>query len=533
MKHLFFFLSGILFSVTIISQTAQTQMNINDKVLNISVEKITDGYQYSYKQTDKASPQPKFTAISLNRDLFLTFTNAAFKKINGSINESDSTVISKMINPIFIELVANLFNEESDGPIIATLTLKESIPVYTIGKKVPTPTHTLTPEMCYVVFKDGFIEQIKIYGIVEINAQNTSNEKVLEDFQDQEAKDHFKIKSCESYGFTNIYSIGISSVINVKTLYKIKIYIDKSTKPDAGYFILGDAIDYKTIPKYGTRDYSPENGEVELVKGQTIDLRKSSNAKILEFKIFSDIVGFGEDNPNGLVQLELEKRVPINTYRGPFLHTRMGHSFFSFIDFEFTWSKIENKVKYLSLNAYTPQQVDSTLFFIDALQVYRYQIFQLGGEVNLWLLEVQGLKFDFEINLHANFGYARVVDTINYQGEALNIDEPLNSILLAPEIKFVFYPEKRINISVSDKLTRQYFLFDDENFGYKSQKGNELVEGSKWFNTIGLDAYYWPSAQGKIFIRYRLNHELNNIYSNFSQFQIGYSMNINTSKKNK
>lgn len=118
-----------------------------------------------------------------------------------------------------------------------------------------------------------------------------------------------------------------------------------------------------------------------------------------------------------------------------------------------------------------------------------------------------------------------------YQNNVLNIDEPLNSVMLSPEIKFIFYPEKRINISISDRLTFQSFLFNDEKFAYKSQKDSKLIDGSKWFNTIGIDAYYWPSDQGKIFVRYRLNHELSNIYSNFSQFQVGYSMNINTSKK--
>ncbi len=531
MKNLFFISFLVLISLSLLAQKATNQMIIGNRILETSVEKVTDGYKYSFKQSDQPDRLPSYNAIVFNRDILLAFTLSAFNHINGMAMKSDTAQIEDMINFKFIELVAILFNEDADGPMIATLELKDKIPVYTIDTDVPT--HNLIPGNCYVVFKDGFIEQIKVYGkVVESKQENSTS--VLEKYtQKQEGENNFKIMDGENYGFSSMFSIGISSLTNKKHLHKTRLYIDNSKKGDAGHIIVGQAIDYVSIPRYGTRDYSPKNGEVELVKGQKINLFKTPNEKLLEFKIFTDMVGFGEQNPNGLIQLELEKRVPINTTRLqlPF-GIRAGNSFFSFVDFEFTLSKIENKVKYLQLDTYIPQQKDTTEYYLDALQVYRYQIFQLGGKLNMYLLESHPYKFDFEINLHGNFGYARVIDTISYQDEEVNIDEPLNSFMFSPEIKIIFYPEKRLNLSISGKLTRQFFLYSDDKFGYKSQKDNELIEGSKWFNTIGLDAYYWPSDQGKIFIRYRFNHELNNIYSNFSQFQIGYSMYINTSKKN-
>jgi len=510
------------------AQTANSHIIISGNILEISIEKTTGGYKYSFIQSNETDKPESYNTISLSKEMLLSLTLSAFKEINGIIKPKDSTIIKNKIDIVFIELVANLFNEDVDGPVIATIELKEVIPVYTVYDSIPT--HKLTPSKCYVVFKDGFIEQIKVFGQVTIDTEIISNKEYKEFNQRQIGKHKFIIENNESYGFTNIYSIGISSVSNIKVLNRTIAHIDRSKEKAAGYIRVGEAVEYELIPRQGTRDFSPSNSEIELVKGQKTDLFKASNKKLLEFKVFTDLVGMWQDNPNGLVQLELETRVPINTRRFGAIN-RAGFSFGSYIDFDFTLSKIENKVKYLELNSFIPTQQATTEYYIDALQVYRYQIFQIGSKLNLWLLESQTLKFDFEINLHGNFGYARVVDTILYENENINIDAPLNSIMWAPEIKFIFYPEKRINISLSDKITRQYFLYEDNKFEYGSIKDNNLVEGSKWFNTIGIDAYYWPSDQGKIFIRYRLNHELENISSNFSQFQIGYSMNINTSKE--
>ncbi|MDP2722967.1 MAG: hypothetical protein Q8O72_09435 [Bacteroidales bacterium] len=624
MKKLLFTFAFILINSSLFAQKAKTLMSINSNILEISVEKITDGYKYSFKQLNKPEQIPNYSSYSLNREVLSSFIQSAYKEINDSIPKKIIATISSNLNMAFIEIVANLFNEEMDGPVIATIKLKDAIPVFTHDTKGKDSLtrYYLTPSNCYIVFKDGFIEQIKVYGEVKeksgpfisrakitatqsafviaknsvINAENSvhraeniviekgkemtdkkivlvgesttdsieiskeidvlerqlvtekvkldSANKILVEaiksyqllYQDQQGSNDFRIKNGEMYGFSNIFSIGISSLTNLKDLQRNKLFIDNSKSGKAGHVKLGDVIAYNSVPKQGTRDYSPANGEVELVKNQTINLHKSSNAKLLEFKVFTDAVGFGEDTPNGLVQLELEKRIPINTKRCQGF--RAGHSFFSFIDFEFTQSKLENKYKYLKLNTYTTPTQDtanpySTVYYLDALQVYRYQIFQIGSNLNFYLLESQPLKFDLELNFHANFGYSRVIDTLVSNGESVFIDSPLNSFLLGPEVKFIFYPEKRLNITLSDKLTRQYFLYDSDKFGYNSLLNNELVEGNNWFNTVGIDAYYWPSDEGKIFVRYRFNHELNNTNSNFSQFQIGYSMYIKTSKKEK
>lgn len=347
------------------------------------------------------------------------------------------------------------------------------------------------------------------------------------------ANSDYMLSNIEKYGFTNFYSIGISSLPNRKSLYQTQLYVDNRQNQYSYSIKLGDAINYQAIPHEGTRDYSPANGEITLTNGQEDKLYKSPNSKLLEFKVFTDAVGFGEETPNGLVQLELEKRVPIYTTRHGLY--RSGFTWLSFIDFEFTYSKIENKVKYLQLSSYPPQNEttpqDSTVYYLDALQVNRQQIFQVGMKLNLLLIECQPYKLDFEINLHADFGYSRVLDTLVINNEIQNINAPINNFMFAPEVKFIFYPEKRLNFSISDKVTRQYFLYNNSKFGYNSIKENELIEGSKWFNTVSLDAYYWASDQGKIFVRYSFNHELENVDNNYNQFQIGYSMYLKTSKK--
>lgn len=530
-KHVLITLFTVMF-LSVFAQKATTSLKIGESILEISVLKGADEYAYSFSQADNSSSNPSYSSESFKRETLLTFVKSAYKDINKDLPKTASASIDSQIDLAFIELVAIMLNEDSEAPVIAKLKLKDSIPVYTESDNVLS--HYLFPSNCYLVFKDGFIEQFRVYGKVESSGKDTATE------QNQEVSNTFEIVDGENYGFMNIYSIGISSLKDRKKLYDVNIFIENSSDGKAGKIILGQCIEYNINPSMGTRDYSPSNSKVELTAGQEINLYKDSNAKLLEFKVFTDVVGFAEDTPNGLVQLELEKRIPINTRRKQFLWTgfNSGYSTVSYLDIMYRQSKIENKEKYLRLDEYTPPSHDTTVFYLNALQVHRYQIFEIGLKANLLFVEIQRLKSDFEINGFGKFGYSKVKDTISMNSEMVNVNETINSIILGGEAKITFYPEKRINLSASVRISNHYFLFDDYLVLKKEEiKNNPLVNpeeitNHEWFNTFSLDAYYWPSENGKIFVRYSFTSELDNFYSNFSQFQIGYSMFINTSKKN-
>ena len=177
MKNLLLFAAFMLFNCSLLAQKAETTMAINNKIMEISIEKVTDGYRYSFKQMNTSEPLPSYNTIDLSRDILLSFTKTAYKEINGSIPEDAETVITNKIDITFIELVAILMNENNDGPLIASMKLKETIPIYDGGSSTD---YSLVPENCYIVFKDGFVEQIKIYGEVK-NVKLANAQKNIDD----------------------------------------------------------------------------------------------------------------------------------------------------------------------------------------------------------------------------------------------------------------------------------------------------------------------------------------------------------------
>ena len=49
-------------------------------------------------------------------------------------------------------------------------------------------------------------------------------------------------------------------------------------------------------------------------KNNSIELRKETSSQLFDFSLYTDFVGF-QDNPNGLVQVEFSKLVPLFTQK--------------------------------------------------------------------------------------------------------------------------------------------------------------------------------------------------------------------------
>ncbi|MCC1483374.1 hypothetical protein [Winogradskyella immobilis] len=444
---------------------------------------------------------------------------------NYTINQRDK------IKGLFNEIASYLFTV-NERPQVATINLKsEEIDVYAsikhsngennkgflgIGKKSVKNFDTVIGELenpvVEISFYSGFIEKIEVRG---------------------------KLDGID-ITFVNKYSIGVSSISNLRGFRLMKLYSlydysikanptqthdtqvfpngenfivkreDKSSKVDPNYIpistekvkpfmFVNDIIDYQRIIDVNANDISPSKQKILLDLNQkSSNLYKEESTKILEAVVYSDLIGaLEEDNPNGIIQTEISKRFNINTARGDFLGG--GGGFFEYLDGKVLLSKIEENNKFL-----LPENGG-----FDNLSLYQYRNFSVGGNLNLLAFENQNLKLNGFIDSGIEFARSGYRFTEDEEGKNTN------SFEWASQLRLHFFPEKRYGIFVSDKLSFNEILTDDIEFR------SVLNEKSNWINTIEFMAYLDISTSSKVFVRYSISNDLMDIDNNFSRFQLG------------
>jgi hypothetical protein len=420
--------------------------------------------------------------------------------------------------------IASYFYSINERPQVATVSLKnEEVEVYSsiryeksVGSKLKSYSTTrqvgkLINPVIEISFYAGFIEKIEVRG---------------------------KIDGID-VTFVNKYSIGVSSISNIRGFRKMRLFSlynydvevnttqtvtaptytngkdfnvkieDKSGEIKSGYtpthsteklFIyVNDIINYQRIIDVNANDISPDKQKIILDKNQqSSNLYKEESTKILEAIVYSDLLGaLEEENPNGIIQTEIAKRFNINTARGNLF--KGGGGFFEYLDGKILLSKIEENNKYL--------QPTNNVF--DHLDLYQYRNFSAGGSFNLVSFENQNLKLN--AFLETGLEFSRSGFRFSDEEEGQNA----NSLEWTTQVKAHFFPERRYGVQVSDKLSYYEILSD------QSDLLSALNTKSNWINTIEFMAYLDISTSSKLFVRYSIVHDLEDINNNFSKFQLG------------
>ena len=251
--------------------------------------------------------------------------------------------------------------------------------------------------------------------------------------------------------------------------------------------------------------------------------------------MFSDFLGvFNEENPNGIVQTQVNKRFNLNTNRRdvpgswiarlfgfPLLLTT-GWGYFEYFDVNFQLSKIEENRKFLLPEMITISNetgdMEETSFF-SPIALYQHRNFSVGGMFNLFNFENQDTKMNIFLDAGIDFGRSGIKANEQADGEMINTFE------VPIEAKIHFIPEKRYGFIASNRFI-WYTILSSEIENLKSLENGKLVDKKNWLNNIELMAYVNTSKTGKLFIRYNYIHELENINYGFSRFQFGYSFYI-------
>lgn len=394
--------------------------------------------------------------------------------------------------------LANLSREEAAKALMMSLTM---------------PYHVDEVEL---EFNEGFIENIKVIVHNEAN-------KVLK--------------------FENSYPIGFSSKRDIELLYRMTLYaVDGFGKYS---IFLGGLIDrYEQKHEVNRRDYSPANEAISFDFKRNpegaLTLHKETTATLFELKTFSDFVGLDQSSPNGLIQIEIEKRLNLVTHRKKFPWSRrIGLGFFQYLTPFLLKSKFEENNKYLTLNAkdrflnnqYYPLKFTSTL------ELKRFENLSVGSDLNIFLIDFPSSKFTAYVNAGLRYGRVAVRDSLRiYEDGAVRNSGFVKEFgvntfqVMLGKILLEFKTDERYSVDFAWSLN-MYFARDNNfhqiaNIPSFSASDGVAADRKNIFHNIALGTSFRPSSSGsgRLFFRYRYNWQQGYWNTGFHQAQVGFSV---------
>ncbi|QHS59202.1 hypothetical protein [Chitinophaga agri] len=467
-----------------------------------------------------------------------------FLRINGfTCTDPEKDLILKEGNNLWFQLIAiRPLQQPSAAPEAGRLSISSQIKFYisyidsATKKEKIVSSEDISVQDVDIEFNNGYIENIS--ATILINGRPRT--------------------------YINIYGIGFTSVENQNKLKSIRLYErgakafpDKKRMTQAQaalkggnrtYIILGELLDYKNRLEVDRRDYSPKDTSMTLFGGQYATLYKEETNKLFEARIYSDFVGLQDDKPNGLVQTDVEKRININTAqwqtRRWIFPVVKSVGIFQYILPSITLSKLEEHNKHYILGDLdsirqhpgdndTASLAKNSHRYATPLGLYQRQSFSAGFDLNVLFLANHNLKFNIYLNIGGRLGITPVADSLTIlEGSTVTKtglvkEYTINTLQITPQLKLVFLPEERFNLSLSYRaIYIKPFAPGVELLGFtKDDPQKYMLQRNKWLNTLELLMSFNvnKNGDGKVFGRARFNSEIANYQNNFAQIQIGYS----------
>ncbi|MBD0258546.1 MAG: hypothetical protein ICV83_22760 [Cytophagales bacterium] len=431
------------------------------------------------------------------------------------------------------------------APLAGRLSIKENIRGFVKKancneKKADCDSvvYALTVKNVQVEFLEGFIENIYVETV---DAQGTP------------------------HAFSNVFGIGFSSKRNFDHATEVPLLeMGGQSKPNCPFvYLMGlnGVLNYVPELRISTRDYSPKDYQYSLIPSATpIDLYKEETQRLLEARVFTDLVGLDKESPNGLVQIEVAKRINTNTFRGLiFKHSGLarflfgqGGGAFQYVVPAITLSKLEENNRYLPLQRQFDASSGTATGYTTALDLLQYQQFAAGMDFNLGYTENVAGKFNILIDAGFRFGRTAVRDSVTrFENGAFTLtgqsrEFGVNTLQLSAVAKMHWLPDERFSVILSYRPVylralnadvQQVYYRSGEQGGMVPADGRRkewphLHKGS-FLGTWEVLALVKPSTNGYLFGRYRISNQIGFGKHNFHQLQLGYSFYILKSNQKK
>lgn len=443
------------------------------------------GYLVKYNmiidEKEKAKDLVQFIPFDAYQRNHAIYNADSSRQKNAGAKYWEYQVLAKCLQEVPLNVFLKLFSSKDYRHKKKVFEVYEAKPLTFSGNKAQ------------VLFDNGFIQKIIIEGKI-------GNEDIV---------------------FENYAPIGFSSTYNQSMLGYHKMNADywvdhQKIKLEA---TSDRFISYVKQIHQDTRNYCPADIKVSLDFKETtsVDLYNEHRYNILNGKIFSDLTGLQEDNPNGIIQLEVDKRIDIITsrfYRNP----KLSVGVFQYIQPIVVLSKLEEKDKYLELLHSQKDISNNTI-----LDLYEYENFRAGTSFNMLYLDVNYAKTILSLNGGLYFGRVNFSDTLIDQSTNVN-KHTINTMNLNANIRFDIVPKQEYGISFIWGAS-YYRPFSNELKQYVNP--HNIRDENEWLQTSEILAYYrLKNTNSNVFFRYRFNSSLTNWNDNFSQVQLGYSFSI-------
>jgi hypothetical protein len=333
--------------------------------------------------------------------------------------------------------------------------------------------------------------------------------------------------------FTSSSPIQFTSISHYQKLKNITL-VDMD---DQSHWIrLADFLRYTPNLYVDVDNYCPSDSvytyKVKADSSEVHYLMKEKQSQIVEGKIYTDLIGFEADKPNGLVQFELSKKIPVFTRRfSPSPKYRSYFSFGGFYEPIFTFSKLEQNNRYLYLQATDTTFVSSkdtavkgpdTVIdkgIVSAIDLYRYSSMRFKFiNFNIAALEIAESALAFEFNLGFSLIYTPMRDTITTKNET----KQWGAISGIPSLEFKIRSRTDIQYGFALSADMGWLTLWDDKLRLKDPYNERIL------TTWKFDGFYRPfkRRQDAMFFRIANTHTLHNLNFNYLQVQLGYSFNL-------
>lgn len=401
---------------------------------------------------------------------------------------------------------------------------------------VPITIDTITIE-----FNEGYIENFMTSGLYDksqyISWISDTVKSLLPNEVQLFGKERIKLE--------NQYPIGFTSKRNYWRLKGNGVYHYSKGKNGSPIIRadLGDIINYYQKHQVDRKDFSPAN-QITVIYPQRPgdkykDLKKASRKNLLELRIYTDFVGFDQNEPNGLIQLDVYGRKNIVSeryYKNNALVRNANLGFFQYLIYGGTISKIEDDDRQLELSK---REND---FFASTLDLRQYQNKQIGVNFNLATLDFHHGKTTLLIETGVRYGRTSLSDSTNII--QANPDTNGNFGVNTYELNVLKFSSLfRTDEDIQLRLDYNFNLFYTRNDNVFQQIANNslFLENGKSgngrnvarYNNFQMEVTFNPNLNpdnepidnvNRWFFRYNYNWQLGFWRTGFHQIQLGYSM---------
>jgi hypothetical protein len=492
--------------------------------------------------------------IKLDREVIVSslVNSLATMKISSDLG-NDSLIVPKN-NKAIIQELSNKLRDEFEllqqgqiklfgAPVAGLIMAYASVPVEDISRKriFSVKNEKNAPK--------SFLDSVQIkanrYGVKVNNIIADSNLDFLVDSLQIEIEDG-NIINLNALGsingkplvFYNESPIGISNRTNISKWQNLYLVCPGSEKQRFYAMNLYKAMQY--IPNLSSKsdDWSPMDG-VYIIKPNSPRVNrtmfKSPTNKILQARIFTDVVGLDNDRPNGLIQLELEKKIIINN-NSPSIKDYLRVSLFKYIKPSVVLSKLEDKNKALVLKRNITSQFPldrRPVVRFDAIDAISHTNSSIGLELNIGTYHLPAFKTYLSANYEARLNRILLIDSVfNTHSAGMNLmTDQSNASLFASSIVFKagFRPDSRYGLDLKYARTSHSSLSENSEI-YR-------ISPSSLGQTSSYELMGWASiaSNGEIFVRSQLTelYKKEEKTKSFFQFQIGYQFDVFSKNRDK